>query len=334
MSSTFTDLKDERREVMQALLEMDCLPAGMEMFPAADDDQWTLIQGQIDESDYYVVIVGGRYGSTTPEGISYTEKEYDYAVETGVPVLGFVHSSPNDSPRGKSELDTVAIEKLDAFRAKVKTRLVKPYSNPAELGSVVSRSLMRAMKSSPREGWVRGRFAMAPETRAEIAELRAALSDQKRAAAEEAAHPAAVALNPDYEQGSDKVAIELSISWYFGGHREAEYTLAYTWDSLIELLGPLMIDEASEQSLRRTLAQDMIDSAKREHSELAGRPNLEIDVKDSSWGQVIVQLRALGAIATSTKSHGVTNKTIYWSLTPAGDQHLMKLRATRRQVAV
>lgn len=83
ISSTYMDLVDERREVIQALLEMDCLPAGMEMFPAANDDQWTLIQQVIDESDYYVVIVGGRYGSVAPDGISYTEKEYDYAVSTG-----------------------------------------------------------------------------------------------------------------------------------------------------------------------------------------------------------------------------------------------------------
>lgn len=39
ISSTFVDLVDERREVMQALLEMDCLPAGMELFPAGDTDQ-------------------------------------------------------------------------------------------------------------------------------------------------------------------------------------------------------------------------------------------------------------------------------------------------------
>src|SRR5687768_12828918 len=79
VSSTYTDLIEERREVIQALLELDCLPAGMELFPAANEDQWTLIKEVIDRTDYYVVIVGGRYGSTTPEGISYTEQEYEYA---------------------------------------------------------------------------------------------------------------------------------------------------------------------------------------------------------------------------------------------------------------
>ncbi len=33
VSSTFSDLEEERQEVMQALLELDCMPAGMELFP-------------------------------------------------------------------------------------------------------------------------------------------------------------------------------------------------------------------------------------------------------------------------------------------------------------
>ena len=44
VSSTFEDLQEERKEVMQALLELDCMPAGMELFPASNDDQWTLIK--------------------------------------------------------------------------------------------------------------------------------------------------------------------------------------------------------------------------------------------------------------------------------------------------
>ncbi|MGV8880512.1 MAG: DUF4062 domain-containing protein, partial [Rhodoglobus sp.] len=79
----------------------------------------------IDECNYYMVIVGGRYGSISAEGVSYTEMEYDYAVPSDIPVLGFVHGSPDDIPAGESELGKEAREKLDAFRAKVITRMVK-----------------------------------------------------------------------------------------------------------------------------------------------------------------------------------------------------------------
>ena len=77
VSSTFMDLIDERQEVMQALLELDCIPVGMELFPAADEDQWTLIKGLINDCDYYVLIIGGRYGSLGPSGKSDTQMEYE-----------------------------------------------------------------------------------------------------------------------------------------------------------------------------------------------------------------------------------------------------------------
>ena len=75
VSSTFRDLELERQEVMHALLELDCTPSGMELFPAANETQWNLIKKVIDDCDYYVLVIGGRYGSIGPEGISYTEME-------------------------------------------------------------------------------------------------------------------------------------------------------------------------------------------------------------------------------------------------------------------
>jgi hypothetical protein len=49
VSSTYADLKDERRRVIQTLMEADCIPAGMELFPAADEDQFEFITRVIDD---------------------------------------------------------------------------------------------------------------------------------------------------------------------------------------------------------------------------------------------------------------------------------------------
>ena len=87
VSSTYKDLREHRQRVMFTLLEMNCIPAGMELFPAADESQWKIIQRVIDECDYYLLILGGRYGSIVPDsivpnagGMSYTEMEYRYAL--------------------------------------------------------------------------------------------------------------------------------------------------------------------------------------------------------------------------------------------------------------
>lgn len=42
----------------------------------------------IEESDVYMLILGGRYGSIEPKsGKSYTQLEYEYALELGKPFL-------------------------------------------------------------------------------------------------------------------------------------------------------------------------------------------------------------------------------------------------------
>ena len=54
VSSTYSDLKDERSAIIQALMEIDCIPAGMELFPAADEEQFKFIKSVIDDCDYYI----------------------------------------------------------------------------------------------------------------------------------------------------------------------------------------------------------------------------------------------------------------------------------------
>ena len=94
ISSTYKDLIEARSKVRDAILSMMHFPVGMEMFNAADEEQWEIIQETIDSSDYYVLILGQRYGSViesgSDAGISYTEKEFRYAREKKIPVLVFI----------------------------------------------------------------------------------------------------------------------------------------------------------------------------------------------------------------------------------------------------
>jgi hypothetical protein len=130
VSSTYSDLKDERRRVSETLAKAGYIPAGMELFPATDQQQLEFIKRVIDRCDYYVVILGGRYGSLADDKISYTEKEYEYATSTGIPVLAFLHSNPDKIEIGKSDKDKKQIERLVAFRAKLmKGRIVDFWSD-------------------------------------------------------------------------------------------------------------------------------------------------------------------------------------------------------------
>ena len=101
------------------LLECDAFPTGMEIFPAADDDAWTLIQRVIDASDYYLLISAGKYGSVNERsGLSYTEMEYDYAISAGKPVMAFLHGDLGELKSGQCESVEARQEKLVNFREK------------------------------------------------------------------------------------------------------------------------------------------------------------------------------------------------------------------------
>ncbi len=131
----------------------------MELFPAADEEQFEFIKTVIDQSDYYIIISAGRYGSIHPEtGLSYTEMEYDYAVETGKPVIRLLHKDPFNELKGEFIEQTDEGKKLlKRFQKKMAdSYLVRFWSESNELGLHVTQSLFQLIKSKPARGWVPG----------------------------------------------------------------------------------------------------------------------------------------------------------------------------------
>jgi hypothetical protein len=158
VSSTYEDLNKERQAVMLALLESKCIPAGMELFPAASMKQWELIKRVIDESDYYLVIIAGRYGSLPAKRkkrISYTELEFNYAASKGKPILGFYHANPNKLSPKRREKTAIGRKRLEQFRAKIRLLPCGSWRTPAELGSAVKTAIAYAIENDPQPGWVR-----------------------------------------------------------------------------------------------------------------------------------------------------------------------------------
>lgn len=161
ISSTFTDLQEERNKVIQTILSLGHFPIGMEMFGADTDEQWEIIKETIDTSDYYLIIVGHRYGTLAADGKSYTEKEFDYAIERGVPVFAFVQSRDVATAPFKRDSDSSLSQNLTNFIAKVTHgRICNFWINTNELCQVVALALPKAIRRTPREGWVKASEAL------------------------------------------------------------------------------------------------------------------------------------------------------------------------------
>ena len=155
ISSTYEDLKEERVAITQCLLDNNCIPVGMEQFPASNMSQMEYIEKMLDDCDYYILIIGGRYGSLDDDGVGYTEKEYNYAQQKGIPVMAFVNLHPEKLPNEKCE--HANIEKFKAFRDRVLNakKLVKGYSDIGDLKANVVTAVNAAIREYPGIGWVR-----------------------------------------------------------------------------------------------------------------------------------------------------------------------------------
>lgn len=170
ISSTYDDLKKERDAVIRVCLNMGHIPVGMEMFSAGDEQQWEIIRRTIDDSDYYVVIVGHRYGSAIDHQ-SYTEREYDYALEVGVPVIGCVIDESIALPGNLSEYELRNRAKWLDFKDKVKKKQVAFWKNPDELENKVMGALVKITTARPREGWVRASTLPSAKVAEELSRL-------------------------------------------------------------------------------------------------------------------------------------------------------------------
>lgn len=148
-----------RQAAVSAILKAGHIPAGMELFTSGDQSQMETIRRWIDESDVYMLILGGRYGSVEPSTqVSYTELEYDYALQQDKPLFAVVIDEAALELRVK-EHGTTFMEKenpkqLKGFREKVLSNISSFFSDEKDIRLCVYESLSDFSSNRDLKGWV------------------------------------------------------------------------------------------------------------------------------------------------------------------------------------
>jgi hypothetical protein len=319
VSSTYADLRDERNTVIQTLMEMDCIPSGMELFPAADEDQFDFIKKVIDDCDYYLLIIGARYGSTTSEGISYTEKEYDYAVAKGMKVVALIHSQPDNIAVGKTDKDPELEQRLNEFRAKVQTgRLVKFWTTSTELPGMVALSLSTAIKRYPAVGWVRGNATASTELLEEVNNLR-----KKNDELQKAVKKMSSELKPQIVDIAG-----LDVQYKLSGTYKNTYNgQSYSWESdltfgqMFALIAPALIKVPGESSVADQLGIAILQTQ--------GKKVYSATIEAYYLQTLRIQLQTLGLIKVDFLQSVSGTMVLYWQITEKGEQKMVELRVVR-----
>jgi hypothetical protein len=162
VSSTYTDLIEERQASVQAILDAGHMPAGMELFKAGNQSQLKTIYKWIDESDVYMLILGGRYGSIdSKSGLSYTQLEYEYAIKKNIPIFAVVLNqsfltSKINSLGLQNVMEQTAADKYGSFKSLVMSKIVREVEDCKDIKMAIHTTLNDFIDEYDLQGWVRG----------------------------------------------------------------------------------------------------------------------------------------------------------------------------------
>lgn len=176
LSSTYEDLVDHRLAAMEAILAAGHIPAAMEQFSAGDETAWEKIKLWIDESDAFILILGGRYGSIEPKsGKSYVQLEYEYAIEKKKPFFALVVTDKHHAKRvqkiGLHVDERENPELYKKFKKTVTERLCGFWNDRKDIKSAIFQKLPEWAQREDLGGWVRGDEATSAAVSNELARL-------------------------------------------------------------------------------------------------------------------------------------------------------------------
>lgn len=336
VSSTYGDLIEERKVVMDMIQEFGYIPAGMENFPAEHADALSLIYKIIDRSDYYVLIMAARYGSVDPKtGLSYTELEYDYALSRGLHVIPFAHSDIRQRTVAQSEEDPALKDKLHAFRSKVeKSHHRKSWTTKEDLMRLLPAALMHAVNVYPATGWVRGdAIAKATELQDRLNETLKQLEIQRdlnRELQQRVDSLSEFESFDDLANGEDNLRIDFVVSFHAEKgqpKRPSErVSVQTTWDRVFSAVAAPLF--ASEYLFKIT------EAIEKEHlPDLALASEASPSLVTVSRDQIRNQLRSLQVIdlvMEDSHSQVFVGRNEMWILTPFGSRFLARYVAQLR----
>lgn len=314
VSSTYQDLIEERQKVIEALISKNCFPVGMEYFPAANEEQFAVIKRLIDRCDYYILILGGRYGSIEPKtGKSYTQLEYEYALEKNIPVAAFYHKNIDEIASNKVEKTEEGFVKLQGFKTLIQKKLCKTWSESYELAFKVNSTLDFMFENYPRTGWVKADEVSSAEANKELISLRKEndlLKSKIRALSFQIPEG-----TERYKQGEDKFTIHYNKSDYIWAGDEPKINQKdFSWNEIFLSISTLLLKPTNENNLYLEMTKNLLGEG--------------YNIIDEDLQTILIQLMALKLIATDTiKVDGIYT---YWILTEYGKNVMVNLKAQKK----
>lgn len=308
VSSTYSDLINERKKVSEAVAKAGFVAEGMEIFPASSQKQMEFIKRVIDRCDYYILIVAGRYGSVSEDGLSYTEKEFHYAKSKGIPILAFIRSRLDELPAKHTENEPQKQKKLEQFITALKTNtLVDFWSNPDELSTKALAALSQARVNFEGVGWSRADRAASADILNEINVLRKANDELVTKLAASKRSPIFDDIN--LADLDEEFEIRAETTW--GNNRSRNRTVSLTWRTILAAIGVNYRTASNTSGLSPGLER-----AIRNATDLGSHASVTVYMEDKE--RILMQMEALGMMSADIYNLKSGGKAVFHQLTDKG----------------
>ena len=156
VSSVSAQLESTRSQIIQDLSKAGYDVSAMERFGAQPTVPLDVCLRELRSSDIVILLVGPRYGSMLPQGISYTHAEYREAQGAGVPVIAI--RIPDDEG-----LDAEEQAQLKVFAEEVGSTTTYDSLAPGESLERISPKVLAALTSARNRGDIGHRFSIFQE---------------------------------------------------------------------------------------------------------------------------------------------------------------------------
>jgi len=346
ISTTGADMQPERSVLAQTLASLGFFSWGLETRTPLTT---AFARRQIDDCDYFVLLLGSCYGELSASGVSYVHLEYIYAVTKQKPVLVILHESPESRAPQFQEQTKDGQVKFQDFRRQLQRErdMVVTFREPRELEVILRHAMPQLTQRYPSQGWVRPNEAALQALQAENDKLRQRVehlttlgrgrSTPKLAVPEtntESGFHVTAASGSEMVipvvRGEEEIAFDYRVHAYQDGNfRELRPRRQMTWNDLLVVLGPGFRPPAPEEDFARIINEFLNVSALKDVHETMPRAH--------ATARCQINIRALHAIKMQLKNNKWVvpvgrdeRHRILWGLSADGERQLNKQMRNQR----
>ncbi len=323
ISTTEADMHAERVVLSQTLVSQGFFSWGLEQRTPLTT---AFARRQIDDCDYFILMLGSRYGELSASGVSYMHLEYIYAVTKQKPILVLMYEAPesradefqDQTPEGKLKF-------LDFRRQLQRERdMVMTFRDLRDLEVAIRHTMPQFLTRYPAQGWIRPNQQQVQQLQDENEQLRQKLIQLEQ----QQPRPSSTAQRPmdlPQVQGHEEIAFDYKVHAYQDGNfRELRPQRKLSWNDLLMVIGPGFSPAMPEDSFAKILNDYLNSTALADVRDVMPRAH--------AVARCQINIRALHMIKTQFKNNTWIvpvgrddRQRVLWELSAVGERQLSRL---------